>query len=271
MRFYLGTDRTNWLWTVHDVPLFISHRVLAQRRTPFPRATTDWALDSGGFTELKLHGSWDRMPPEEYIEAVRRYQRELGRLVWASPQDWMCEPWVLTGGTFAGVHYVGTGLTVEEHQRRTVQNFLDLTRLAPDLPFMPVLQGWDMDDYHRCVDMYADAGVDLWAYPVVGVGSVCRRQGEAGIAMILDSLAARGLRLHGFGVKTQGLGMASASLASADSMAWSFRARMGRIKLPGCTHRGVCSHCHRFAVLWHQEVIESLAGWRQDSLFSGAS
>jgi hypothetical protein len=72
LRFYLGTHRAHWLWTVHDVPLFISHRVLLERKTPFPRATTPWALDSGGFTELNLHGKWETTP-EEYVTAVRRY------------------------------------------------------------------------------------------------------------------------------------------------------------------------------------------------------
>lgn len=35
-----------------------------------------------------------------------------------------------------------TGLTVREHQERTIANFLELRRIAPGLPFIPVLQGW---------------------------------------------------------------------------------------------------------------------------------
>jgi hypothetical protein len=31
-------------------------------------------------------------------------------------------------------------------------------------------------DYLRCWNIYADAGIDLSTFPLVGVGSVCRRQ-----------------------------------------------------------------------------------------------
>jgi hypothetical protein len=43
-----------------------------------------------------------------------------------------------------------TGLTVREHQLRTVRNFLELQYLwsgPADIPFMPVLQGGSTDDY----------------------------------------------------------------------------------------------------------------------------
>jgi len=45
-----------------------------------------------------------------------------------------------------------------------------------------VLQGWELRDYARCVAMYRGAGVGLRDYPVVGVGSVCRRQATEEIA-----------------------------------------------------------------------------------------
>lgn len=54
--FYLGTSEVRWLGQA-NVPLFISHRRLAPRKS-FPRALTGWALDSGGFTELSMYGEW---------------------------------------------------------------------------------------------------------------------------------------------------------------------------------------------------------------------
>lgn len=51
--FYLGTSEVRWLGQA-NVPLFISHRRLAPRKS-FPRALTGWALDSGGFTELSMY------------------------------------------------------------------------------------------------------------------------------------------------------------------------------------------------------------------------
>lgn len=244
MRFFLGVDRNNWLWDgrFDKVPLFISHITLRRRVTPFPRATTDWALDSGGFSELDRHHRWVTTP-QEYVAAVRRYSDQLGRLQWASPQDWMCEPHMLAK----------TGLTVEEHQRRTVENFLILKDLAPDLPFIPVLQGWDLEDYRRCLDMYAEAGVDLASFPTVGVGSVCRRQSTNEIGEIMGMLRDCGLNLHGFGVKADGLKLYQHHLRSADSMAWSYGGR--RVKKPCPEGARNCAHCIHYALAWRNRTL----------------
>lgn len=164
MRFYLGVHEPAWLERT-TVPLFVSHRRLARRKR-LPRAAGPWALDSGGFTELSMHGAWTS-GPRPYALAVQRYVDEVGRLEWAAPQDWMCEPFMLAR----------TGLDVATHQRLTVENLLELRTIAPALPWVPVLQGWRLDDYLRHVEQYADAGVDLRSEALVGLGSVCRRQG----------------------------------------------------------------------------------------------
>ena len=262
LTFYLGTHRPNWLWQIHDVPLFISHRALRDRKSRFPRATTPWALDSGGFTELNLFGGW-QTTPEEYVEAVARYADELGHLEWASPQDWMCEPWVIAK----------TGLSIAEHQERTVENFLALRDMATDLPFVPVLQGWELDDYHAHADDYAAAGVDLATEPVVGIGSVCRRQATGQIAHIFDSLQGRGLAMHGFGVKSAGLAQYADNLISADSLAWSYGARQdARAGIRGACGKNTCANCLHRALAWRQKVLSTL-DCRQYalSLYGGAA
>ncbi|WP_220133038.1 deazapurine DNA modification protein DpdA family protein [Streptomyces ipomoeae] len=254
MRFYLGTHMVNWLGEI-DVPLFISRNRLKNRRS-FPRARAPWALDSGGFTELRDHGRW-RLTAEEYAAEVRRYADAIGQLDWAAPMDWMCEPWVIEGGYHARQYFVGTGLSVEEHQRLTVDNYLELRRIAPDLPFIPVLQGWQLADYLRCVEMYEEAGVDLRAQPVVGLGSVCRRQATAEINEIVTTLAGGGLRLHGFGVKTAGISDYGDLLSSSDSMAWSFGARYEE-RLSQCTHKARnCANCSDYALAWRRRVLAS--------------
>jgi hypothetical protein len=88
----------------------------------------------------------------------------------------MCEPAVISGGRFGGLRFAGTGLSVAEHQARTVANYLQLRTLVPDLPFIPVLQGWDRPTTCGVCELYTAAGVDLTAAPLVGLGSVCRRQ-----------------------------------------------------------------------------------------------
>jgi hypothetical protein len=245
LMFYTGTHQPHWLWRA-GFPLFVSHRQLARRRSLRP-ASCRWALDSGGFTELSLHGRWVT-PAGAYAAAVRRYARQIGRLDFAAPQDWMCEPFMLAR----------TGLTVAEHQRRTVASYLELRTLAPDLPFIPVLQGWHLDDYLACADLYAAAGVDLAAVPVTGLGSVCRRQSTGQIAAIVTELAHLRLRLHGFGVKTGGLHQYGHLLASADSMAWSYAARR-QAPLPGCTGHANCANCLAYATRWRSRVLARLA------------
>lgn len=77
------------------------------------------------------------------------------------------------------------------------------------------------------ISMYgADLEIGAW----VGVGSVCKRNGDprAIEAVLLAIHAVRpDLRLHAFGLKLTALasGLVRRLLHSADSMAWSFSAR----------------------------------------------
>jgi hypothetical protein len=251
--FYLGTDRPRWLGAV-PVPLFVSRRVLARRRE-LPPVTAGWALDSGAFTELKDHGRWT-VTPAEYAGEVRRWHSQAGGMHFASPQDWMCEPAVIAGGTFGRERFVGTGLSVPEHQRRTTDNLLELRSLAPDLPWIPVLQGWQEADYLRHADQYAALGVDLTREPLVGVGSVCRRQDTRTAERLVCRLARDGLRLHLFGYKLRGLALSARFLASSDSMAWCYHASR-RPPLPGCPHRN-CAHCLRYALWWREKALKAV-------------
>jgi hypothetical protein len=259
-RFWLGTHAPPWLARPDvAVPLFVSHATLRQRRR-LPAAVTEWACDSGAFSELAAHGA-DAFPdgPPAYAAAVRRYRDEIGRLAWAAPQDWMCEPFMLAR----------TGLTVAEHQRRTVANYLDLRTLAPDLPIRPVLQGNTPADYEHCARLYQRAGVDLAAEPLVGLGSVCRRQHTGGIAGLAADLAGSGIRLHAFGAKTTGLPVLAAHLASADSLAWSYVARRQPVRLPGCQHAN-CANCPRWALTWRTRLLTRIAAPQLD-LFGSAA
>ena len=256
LAFYMGAHQPHWLWRAR-FPLFVSHRQLARRRSLRP-ATCRWALDSGGFTELSLHGRWIT-PAQDYAAAVARYSERIGALDFAAPQDWMCEPPIVAR----------TGLSVREHQERTVASYLELRRIAPDLPFIPVVQGWDLASYLECVRLYASAGITLAALPRVGLGSVCRRQSTAEIAVIVAALARRGLRLHGFGVKTGGLHLYGHQLASADSMAWSYTARRA-LALPGCTGHRNCANCLAYATSWRRSMLARYAArGHQGSLFDG--
>ena len=131
--------------------------------------------------------------------------------------DWMCEP----------VMVARTGLSVIEHQRRTVESFIRLRHMAPEVPWLPTLQGHTIEDYLRCIDMFEAAGVDLEAEALVGLGSVCRRSGTLELVAVITAILRYrpGLRLHGFGVKSTGTLLSCLDLRSVDSEAWSTRGR----------------------------------------------
>jgi hypothetical protein len=242
LNFYLGTHEENWL-SHPGPPLFISRRRLFRRpRKVLPRACRPWAMDSGGFTELNLYGWW-QTPAMQYITEVRRAAQECVGMRWAAIQDWMCEPFVLAR----------TGLSVYQHQRMTVQSYRLLRQLAPDLPWCPVIQGFTLAEYVRCVQMYGDAGTNLTSLPVVGLGSICRRQATSEAEDMIRALHELGIKLHGFGFKLKGLARVGHLLHSADSMAWSFAARYGK-PLPSCTHPR-CNNCAVYANRWHAEAV----------------
>lgn len=253
MKLYLGTPEESWLHRPErpDVPMFVSrHRLIRRTRKNLRPATRRWALDSGGFTQIRDHGRWT-ITPGQYAEEVDAYVERIGGLDFAAQMDWMCEPFMVAR----------TGLSVREHQERTVANFLELRVIAPDLPIVPVLQGYTVAEYRACLALYTQAGVVLADEPLVGLGSVCRRQGTGEIARLVSELACAGLKLHGFGVKT-GAHRYGYLLASADSMAWSSRARSiayhGGDTGLGCEHRS-CANCLRFALAWRDGHVDRLA------------
>lgn len=174
-------------------------------------------LDSGAFTELKDHGHY-RTSPADYATQVRRWA-EVGNLVAAVSQDYMCEPFILDK----------TGLDLAEHQRLTVDRYVAIRGAVGDSCYvLPVLQGYWPDEYLRCLDLYGDL---IQPGQWVGVGSVCKRNANVEeIEQVLATIhrARPDLRLHGFGVKLTALAssVVRESLYSADSMAWSYAARM---------------------------------------------
>jgi hypothetical protein len=129
----------------------------------------------------------------------------------------MCEPFMLDR----------TGLTVADHQRLTIERYDALWPEGLPFPIMPVLQGYDPQEYVAHVRAYGDRLTPgMW----VGVGSVCKRNGspEAIVEVLAAIKAVRpDLRIHGFGVKLTSLMHPGVRemLYSADSMAWSFAAR----------------------------------------------
>jgi hypothetical protein len=251
MRFWLGIHAPHWL-AYMTVPAFVSYSRLRNRQS-FPRANVEWCHDSKGFTELKKHGEYT-FSVNAYVAHVQKVSREIGKMAWAAIMDWMCEDVVLRK----------TGLTVLEHQKRTIDNYIESKSQAPEIPWIACLQGWEPNEYQNHVEQYARRGVFLDREHLVGLGSVCTRQKTKEISAVVTPLANMGLRLHGFGVKADGLDLVGKLLASADSMAWSKYAideqkrPNGFYKLPEHSDRKHknCANCLEYAMWWRSKLIE---------------
>ena len=215
MRFFTGLHHP--ADSKHFESAFISVNTIRNRKSHFP--VNDWIMDSGAFTEVVRHGGY-RFPVSEYAHHIKRFST-CGNLLAAVSQDFMCEAFVLKM----------TGKTIPEHQRMTIERYDELLQHdVGGIYIIPVLQGYDPQDYVNHIRMYGDRlKQGMW----VGVGSVCKRNSNiASIEQVLLAIKTErpDLRLHGFGVKTTALssGLVRELLYTADSMAWSFAARYER-------------------------------------------
>lgn len=211
MRFFIGLHQPSD--AKHFNAAFISVNRLRGRKKSFK--VGDWIMDSGAFTEVSTHGGY-RHAVSEYAAEIRRWANN-GNLLAAVAQDYMCEPFIVAK----------TGLSVPEHQRLTIERYDALVAEETGVYILPVLQGYAPADYVAHLVMYGDRlAPGHW----VGVGSVCKRNGDAqAIEAVLCAIKAQrpDLRLHGFGLKTTALrsGLVRSCLDTADSMAWSFADR----------------------------------------------
>ena len=272
--FLLGCSQPNWLECPAEpgesepAPLFVAvQRLYGRLRSGrLPRATGRWALDSGGFNHVRKHGRWT-ISAQTYAEQVWRLAHQVGNLMWSAPQDWMVED----------VIRARTGLGILEHQQLTVSNFGELVghwrrfeqlhaagqigpfgRACLPNPFRPVLQGMTADDYLRCADFYERSGIVLADFPVVGLGSVCRRQATLEIAGLIDRLDRElALPLHAFGSKIGGIALYGDRLYSSDSHAWSQAARLQETYCPHGLVRWE-RNCRQFALTWRSRVLDRI-------------
>lgn len=206
----------------HFASACISVRRLWGRKKPLGCPSV--MVDSGAFTELNLYGEY-RTSVEDYAAELYRLHTEgVVSITVAVAQDYMCEAFMLAK----------TGMTVADHQRLTIERYDALVKALGSVfsgtcpfPVLPVLQGYSPDDYVRHLRAYGDRiKSGMW----VGVGSVCKRNGDPGaIAAVLKAIKRErpDIRLHGFGVKKTSIADARvrALLDTSDSMAWSYAAR----------------------------------------------
>lgn len=223
------------------VPLFLSYKWCARARV---QALVPWALDSGGYTQVTRLGRYETSAAE-YAAGVQRLARDVGSLDFAVVQDWPGLPGALEA----------TGLSLHEHQQRTVESYLELRTLAADVTWAPVLTGTTPADYARHAELHEHAGVQLDALPVVTVGALVGRPAPQQEAVI-DGLGSLGLPLHGLGIKAFTLARTAPLLSSADSHGWSAYGRHEKRPLcaPEAAHKD-CRNCLAWALLWAERTV----------------
>lgn len=223
--FWQGLHKPEQL-AMCPVPSFVSYVQLKDRWVHRSRIDimAPVCADSGGFTVVGEHGHYP-WTPQKYADDMLRFRDATGGLLaWCAAMDWMCEAKIRAR----------TGKTVREHQQLTVESLHVLRHIRPEIHWIPTVQGEAPEDYEICAELYEASGINLSAEPIVGLGSVCRRQSTRAIEDVVAVLRPRRLRLHGFGVKADGFDYVGEDLESADSNAGSAHARR---RLPMRQHR----------------------------------
>lgn len=204
---------------------------------------TRWMLDSGGYTAFMR---WADYPwrPDDYLELIRR-----DRPTFAASMDYCCEP---------SITEKLVGVSIEDRIRATA----DVARYlcARDARIFPVLQGWSLDDYELSWQLTKNLRPRM-----IGIGSVCVRQGEKRIAELcqeLQYIIPRGVWKHGFGVKMLALRYDAVRefFQSIDTCAWEFHRRAAKWRGVHQTDREAwVSYSHKLASLNHLPVQATLA------------
>ena len=188
---------------------FISINRLLKRKKDFKART--WIMDSGAFSQVLTLGD-HLLSTRKYAEQINRWSR-CGILVRAVSQDYICIDSILEK----------LGRTVEEHQAMTIDRYKRLIKQT-EVPIMPVLQGYDPEEYAKHVHDY---GSLLKEHDWIGVGSIARKNSNPELVLnILNVIheVRPDLRLHGFGIKKTCLQDSAIRdrLFSADSMSWIY-------------------------------------------------
>lgn len=170
------------------------------------------AIDSGGFTAAKR---WGRYPwtPAQYASFIHEMSRDVP-VEWAAVMDYACEPGV-------NREILSTNLKRIE---ATIENERACRNAAPDLPWLPVLQGDALAE--RLYDLKLREKAGLLPGPMAGIGSICGRGIISARETILFYLSHLGpeTKYHAFGLHVQALDclQTRSIIASWDSYSWNW-------------------------------------------------
>jgi len=166
-------------------------------------------LDSGGFSFFLRSGDYE-FYPLQYVRLAKKLNAK-----YVAVLDYPCEPQNIP----KRAEYLKTNI---QRIERTIENAIKLMDLAPDLPWVFVLQGYNPQEYLYSIDRAKEQGL---LTDVVGIGTLCARKSinEARqiITMIKKELPRR-VKLHGFGIDLRFIRDSAIfhALYSVDTGAW---------------------------------------------------
>jgi len=174
----------------------------------FPFAGRTWA-DGGGFNLLNLYG--------EYPFTVANWMNLVAFLGadYCATLDYPCEPDIS--------RQLGL-MTNEDRLQATVERARECLEYSEmlDTQIVPVIQGFSLGEYRRCIDLHSRAGT-IREY--MAVGSMCRRLSSNKLHELIPGIYSHARqagvkRLHFFGLKAdRALGDLSEFIWSRDSAA----------------------------------------------------
>lgn len=221
LEFYYGLECSG---TDRKLPnpdhIFISAGTLWEEgRERFKRPTfpshDSLMLDCGGFSFFDKF-EYDSYPftPGELARLANSLRAD-----YVATIDYPCEPELLEAKDWS----------VEDNIERTVENAEKCMKHEIKGEWMPVIQGYSVEDYKKCVDKYLEKGL-LENVKRVAIGSVCVRNRPTKIEEIVnevaDYLAENGIyvEIHLFGLSLRAVKRIDVwrRITSVDSGAWRF-------------------------------------------------
>lgn len=157
------------------------------RRKRFPRGSGLRFLDCGGFTMLNRCGTYP-FTTVNFMNLVAFLRPD-----YYVPLDYPCEP---------GISRQLGLMTNEQRIEKTVENAVEMVHWEGHVGgrMLPVIQGYTLGEYKRCIDLHVQAGT---MRDYMAVGSMCRRIEDSELHKLIVGISEYvGVsKLHFFGLK----------------------------------------------------------------------
>ena len=259
MLVYLTISAGSQYTTVNEFKypyILLNHASKTNRR---PKSAKLLFVDCGGFYN-SLAGNY-KTSDTEYLEYVKSVNADFFAL-----RDYTCEKEVCKR----------LKTTTKEQIKKTFEHHLRMLEYLDDFLLdcngkkaiaVPVLQGYELEDYLYCLDLYREAGL-INSY--MAIGTLCRRNATREITKIVGKLREElpdWVMIHAFGVKIPTLKRIWNLCDSIDTGAWDFVSRWNimrkektkreasREALKSFIHELDKIRCSNQKVLWTSESL----------------